>query len=297
MLNIGIVGCSSWSKIIIKELNNSKKFKLTSIVCRNKNNEYKMLKNFNSIEKMINSNINDCIYVAALPNVNLEVLKLVKKLKIPLILEKPVSDTKKNIVKLKKLTVDNNLIIYPNLTNYFSSTYKHLKNYLDTNFFEIKRVIVYEGNFGPFRKNINPIWDWGFHAISLLYLLFENKEFTNISKTEVKSNNIHGEGIVSKFSFNINEKINVDVLTGNLFKNKLRKIKIILNNKDYIESDMLDHKVIINSNERCKSDISPITNLLNKFESSIFLKRYEESSKLIDVSIKTINFLEKFYKC
>ena len=46
MLNIGIVGCSSWSKIIIKEINNSKKFKLTSIVCRNKKNKTKKIKNF-----------------------------------------------------------------------------------------------------------------------------------------------------------------------------------------------------------------------------------------------------------
>ena len=297
MLNVGIVGCSFWSKKIIKEINNSKKFKLTSIVCRNKKNEQKRIKNFNSIKDMIDSNINDCIYVAALPYVNLEIVKLVKEMKIPLILEKPISNSKNNIEKLKKITKDNNLIIYPNLTNYYSSTFKHLKNYLDKNYLNIKRVIIYEGNFGPFRENINPIWDWGFHPISLLYLLFENKRFTNISKKELKSNNIQGNGIVTKFSFNINKKINVNIVTGNLFKNKLRKIKIILNNKNYIESDMLEHKVKINSKFRYKGNETPITNLLNKFESSIFLKESEESRKLIDVSSKTISFLEKFYKC
>ena len=31
MLNIGIVGCSSWSKIIIKELNNSKNLNLLQL--------------------------------------------------------------------------------------------------------------------------------------------------------------------------------------------------------------------------------------------------------------------------
>ena len=36
MLNIGIVGCGNWSKIIIKEINNNKKFNLSSIVCRKK---------------------------------------------------------------------------------------------------------------------------------------------------------------------------------------------------------------------------------------------------------------------
>tara|TARA_B100000963_G_scaffold361895_1_gene400628 strand:+ start:3432 stop:4325 length:894 start_codon:yes stop_codon:yes gene_type:complete len=297
MLNVGIVGCGSWSKIIIKEINNNKRFKLTSIVCRNKENEQKKIKNFNSIKNMIDSNINDCIYVAALPYVNLEIVKLVKKLKIPLILEKPISNSKNNIEKLKKITRENNLIIYPNLTNYYSNTFKHLKNYLDANYLEIRRVIIYEGNFGPFRENIHPIWDWGFHPISLLYLLFENKRFTNISKKEIKSSNIRGNGIVTKFSFNINKKISVNIVTGNLFKNKLRKIKIILNNKDYIESDMLQHKVKINSNVKYKGSETPITNLLNKFQSSIFLKHNEESKKLINISSKTINFLEKFYKC
>ncbi len=297
MLNIGIVGCSSWSKIIIKEINNIKKFKLTSIVCRNKKKKQKKIKNFYSIHDMIDSNINDCIYVAALPNVNLDIVKLVKKLKIPLILEKPITKSKNDIVKLKKITKDNNLIIYPNLTNYYSSTFVYLKNYVDKNYLEIKRVIIYEGNLGPFRENINPIWDWGFHPISLLYLLFENNRFTNISKKEIKSNNIHGKGIVTKFSFNVNKKINFNIVTGNLFKNKLRKMKIILNNKDYLECDMLKHKVKINSNVIFRDNVTPITNLLNKFENSISLKKYQESRKLIDVSSKTINFLEKFYKC
>ena len=297
MLNVGIVGCSSWSKIIIKEINDSKKFILSSIVCRNKKNQLKKIKNFNTIEKMINSNINDCIYVAALPDVNLEIVKLVKKFKIPLILEKPISNSRNNIENLKRIVKDNNLIVYPNLTNYYSGIFKHLKNYLDTNYLEINRVVIYEGNLGPFRKNINPVWDWGFHPISLLYLLFENKRFTNISKKEIKSNNIHGKGIVTKFSFIIGKKIKVNIVTGNIFKNKLRKIKIILNNKDYIEGDMIEHEVKINSNLRYKGTKTPVRNLLDKFASSISLKKNQESRKLIDVSCKTVNFLEKFYKC
>ncbi len=294
---MGIVGCGSWSKIITKEINNNKNFKLTSIVCRNKKNSLKKIKKFISIENMIESNINDCIYVAALPNVNLKIVKLVKKLKIPLILEKPISNSKNNIEKLKKITRDNNLIIYPNLTNYYANTFKHLKDYLDTNYLSVKRIIIYEGNLGPFRANINPIWDWGFHPISLIYLLFESKRFTKISKKEIKTNNIHGKGIVTKFSFIVNKKINVDIVTGNLFKNKLRKIKIKLNNKEYLECDMIKHKIKTNSNVKYKGSETPISNLLNKFENSISQKKYRESRKLIQVSGKTINFLEKFYKC
>ena len=207
---------------------------------------------------MVNSNINDCIYVAAFPDVNLKIVQLIKTMKIPLILEKPVSNSINNMKKLKKIIIDNNLVIYPNLTSYYSGTFNHLKHYSDKNFSEIKRIIIYEGNLGPFRKNINPIWDWGFHSISLLYILFQNKRFTNMSNREIKSNNIYGKGIVTKFSFNINKKIKVNIITGNLFKQKLRKIKIILNNKDYIESDMVKHKIITNTNVRFKSKETPL---------------------------------------
>ena len=43
MINIGIVGCGHWALKIINEINNNKKFNLTSIVCRNKNSNFKIL--------------------------------------------------------------------------------------------------------------------------------------------------------------------------------------------------------------------------------------------------------------
>ena len=82
-----------------------------------------------------------------------------------------------------------------------------------------------------------------------------------------------------------------------MFKQKLRKIKIILNNKDYIESDMVKHKIITNTNVRFKSKETPIAYLLNRFERGISQNNNQETNELINASYKTINFLEKFYKC
>ena len=52
---------------------------------------------------MINSKINDSIYVAAEPKLNLEIVKLIKNYKIPVILEKPISDSYDNIKELKNI--------------------------------------------------------------------------------------------------------------------------------------------------------------------------------------------------
>ena len=78
MVNIALVGCGDWALKIIDEINKSKNYNLISIVCR-KNKIFKnKFKIFQNIEKMVESNTSDCIYVAALPKINLEVINLLK---------------------------------------------------------------------------------------------------------------------------------------------------------------------------------------------------------------------------
>lgn len=293
MINIALVGCGDWASKIINEINLNKNYNLNSIVCR-KNKIFKnKIQVFKNIESLIESNSCDCIYIAALPKVNLRVIKLLKNKRIHFIIEKPVSDTSRNLEKIKRILENNNLIIYPNLTNYFSQTFEEFKHIVDINFKKIKEIIIYEGNFGPFRKNIHPIWDWGFHSISLLFLIFWGRDFSVVEKKEITSNNKYGKGIVTKFTFKINNNIKVKIVTGNLFKKKLRKIKIILNDNNHFINDMVDHQIYSNNKIIFKNNETPLSSLLKKFENS----NHEISEKLINVSYKTTNFLEKFYKC
>ena len=78
MINIAVVGCGNWALKIINEINIHNKFNLTSIVCRKKKENIPKTIIFDSIDKMINSKINDSIYVAAEPKLNLEIIKLIK---------------------------------------------------------------------------------------------------------------------------------------------------------------------------------------------------------------------------
>ena len=128
MINIALVGCGNWAFKIINEINLNKNYNLNSIVCR-KNKIFKnKIQVFKNIESLIESNTCDCIYIAALPKVNLRVINLLKNKKIHFIIEKPVSDTSRNLKKIKRILENNDLIIYPNLTNYFSQTFEEFKH-------------------------------------------------------------------------------------------------------------------------------------------------------------------------
>ncbi len=297
MINIGIVGCGNWASKIINEISDNKKFNLTSIVCRKRKNFNSKLTIFNSVDELIQSNINKTIYIAAQPNLNLEIIKLIKNKSISLILEKPTSNSLKNLEELQRIVKKNKLIVFPNLTNYFSETFVKLKSLIKKNYKNINEIIIYEGSYGPFRKNIHPIWDWGYHCISLLYLLFEKEYFSKINEKIIISKKTKERGVVTRFDLKINNKIKVKIITGNLFKKKIRKIKIKMKNGDYIVNDMVVHKLYFNNEIIFESMKTPITSLLNCFEKSIRLKKYDTSMRLIDASLNTTKFLEKFYKC
>ncbi len=301
MLNIGIIGCGEWSKKILSEIEVNKNYHLTSIVCRDNSLQKENFKNkihtFRSINSLFNANINDCIYVAGTPEINLNVTELAIRNKIPLILEKPLSNNYKNAQRLQYIAKKNELLILPNLSNFFSESFLYVKNFIEKNFNQIQKIIIYEGGNGPFREKIHPIWDWGFHSFSTIFKLFENNQLLEINKLELKNNKAIKKGIITKFIFNIDSKFEVKIVTGNMFKNKIRKIKIILKNHNVLENNLVNHEIFFNKKLVFQNTISPIQSLLNQFNNEIISKKTNLSQELIAASCKTTQKLENFYNC
>ena len=300
MLKIGIAGCGNWSNTVLKEIKNNKNFNLESVFCRNYNSKKirfdSSIKIYENIESFFLENINDCIYVAGSPELNFKAVNLAIKNKIPLILEKPISNNSQNLEKIQFLTNKYKLIIIPNLTNYFSDSFNYLKNYVDKNFDQIKRIIIFEGGNGPYRKNIHPIWDWGFHSFSTLLTIFENRIFSKIIKEEIKSK-AYTNDVITRFNFRVESKFDVKLISGNLLKQKIRKFKIILKNNNVLESNMINHKIYLNKKIVFESNMTPLQSLLNNFYKTIKESDTDYSKNLINISNKTTKILEKFYNC
>ena len=293
-----MIGCGEWAQTVIKEIEKSKYFHLQSIVCNSKKiPPSKNLTILSNIEDIFKSGLNDCIYVASSPNINLKVIEINKKYKIPIILEKPISNSYANSQKIKNICIENQLLILPNLTNYFSDCFKYLEKFVNNNFNKIEKIIIYDGKFGPFRKNIHPIWDWGFHSISILINLFGFENFSKIEMKELRNSSLNGRGIVSKFNIFIKSKIKIKVVTGNLFKKKIRKIKFFMQNKNVLIYDMSLHEIYLNNKVVFRNDQDTLQSLLNNFYYLIKNRNTNLSQNLIKSSCQTINILERYYRC
>ena len=296
MHNISIIGCGNWSEKIISEIKKNKFFRLENIVCRHKNKSINFnINKLNKIDELFCKKNIGSVYVAALPDVNLEVIKYAKINKIPLILEKPISTSYQDSLELMKIAKENEIVVLPNMTNYFSECFSELEKFIKYNYEKINKIIIFEGAYGPFRNKIHPIWDWGFHSISTLVNLFQYENFSNITHKEIKKNN-DVNGNISKFSFTIDNKINVKIITGNLFKRKSRVLKIFLKGNESLVNDMVQHKLFFNEKEIYSIKKSNLNFLLDIFNLSILKKNLSLSQKLLDNSAKTTKILENFYK-
>jgi len=297
MIKIGVIGCGKWSKTVIKEINKSNRFKLKAIVCRSQNKivENKNIDIFNNVNDLIESNKCNCLYVAADPSVNFEIVNFIKEKPIPIILEKPFSNNYNQAKEMQEMVLKNKILLMINLPNIYSECFNEIKKIINSNLENLKEVKIVEGDFGPFRDNINPIWDWGYHSISTLIDIFGYESFSDIKIKEIKKNRL-GKDLVSKFNFKINSKIKVKVVNGNLFKHKIRKMKIYFNNYDVYEFDMINHIIFKNKNVIYSNKSSPLEALLNIFYININKKLNTEVSR-IKTACLTSKFLENFYKC
>ena len=86
-------------------------------------------------------------------------------------------------------------------------------------------------------------------------------------------------------------------MTGNLFKNKIRTIKIILKNQNILENNLINHEVYFNKKLAFQSSTTPLQSLLNQFNNEIVFKKTNLSEKLVAASCQTTKILENFYKC
>jgi len=171
MHKLGLIGCGNWAQIVSNEILKDNRFKLEGVVCRQKknllniNNGITIYQNF---ESMADSKNFDCLYVAANPDLNKQVFDYIKDKGMPIILEKPLANNYKECLNIVNFLKKNKFPVFTNLPNIYSENFIKTKEYIKKNIKNIKKIIIYEGNFGPFRKNIHPIFDWGIHPFTLV---------------------------------------------------------------------------------------------------------------------------------
>lgn len=296
---IGIIGCGPWSEVIQNSINKNNNYKLKYLVCRNNKKRKKFndkkIHIFESIEDLLKEHRPDALYLAGDPKMNYSAIKIATNFKIECIVEKPLCFNLEDLKKIIYIHKQKSNKIYINLPNLNDERFLQLKKIIFQK--KILKVNIIEGSRGPFRKNIDPIWDWGTHPLTTLFYLFDFKECNNFNTKKIIDNDKIFK--VYKMSFNY-KKIFIKIITGNYLKTKQRKIKFHYKNNEYLMYDFNTKK--IQSSENLKNKISilnkreyplPLENLLDIFNNK---KVSINQVKIFECGINSTKILNKFFK-
>lgn len=302
--NIVLIGYGYWGNILSNQLNKIKKINFIGACDFKKKNLSNFKKNFP--DKKIFKNLNDiykekkidAVIIATNYKSLAEIAIKMLNNNINCFIEKPVSKNENIIKKITQVANKKKLICMPGYIFLYNDAIRYIKKILDKKILgRIRTINIERTNLGPFRQDVNAIWDLASHDISILYYFFKkNIKFEHVSKKSFLKKKIED---YANINFSINKKIFGTILCSWLYPKKERKITIVGDKKMLIWNDLdvnkpitifdkgiflkknyvknfLEYKSYLYSGKETISKINtkePLYNELNSFISLLYKKK------------------------
>ena len=133
--------------------------------------------------------------------------------------------------------------------------------------------------------------------------VFFNSPFFKITKRDLKKKDKYGKkGLVSKINIQSRSGLVAKILTGNLFKEKIRIIKVIFFDESFAQYNFMTGDCFYfqnskrkNINTNLNSNQSTLQTLLDKFAMSIDNEFNSCDLDILKISLSSIKILEKCF--
>jgi predicted dehydrogenase len=304
-MNVLLIGAGFWgSKILnaLKKFNdiNIKVFDTnTKILDELINQNISITNNLN--ESIADPNI-DAIFVITPPHTHFELADQALKNNKHVFVEKPITLSYNEALNLKKTAEINNKILHTDNTFIYTPEINFLKQVID--FDLIGKITNFEStraNWGPFKKDIDVVWDLMTHDVSILNYIIPNRYI--IQGVSATGSNQINQNVIEKaratlfYSNNFTAYVDVSFLN----HSKVRKISIngtlgIIHN----DSAAPNAKLIIEKPNQSPSFyepqqiVDPLYLEINHFFESI--KQNKNTLSGANEGVLTVKILEKISK-
>ncbi len=304
-IKIGLIGAGKWGVNYINTIKNADGVSIKKIACKSITGKDYLLRDYEittNWHEVILSSAIDGIIIASPPNTHYEIAAESIRNGKPIIIEKPLTLNLKEAQLLLELQEKYQTIVKVNHVYLYHPLYRLLKKKIKDKV-NLKSIYTLGGNYGPFRRDVTSLWDWGPHDLSMCleiigeYPLKIKAEFIKKDfKHGLKSSNIK---LVLNFERGRYAEINI----GNLMQNKNRFLKINFEDCSYIfdpinykkVKEIKDFEVKSIAKSRNKNDLylekSPLEILIQEFMDDIRLGN--NSPKELNLAVNIVEILEK----
>jgi len=311
MYKICLIGNGYWGSKLARNFYNSEFFKLASIVDKKKTNlnftkkKYPSVTLYTDYKKAIKETLIDLVIVASPTSTHFKIAKYALENYKHVLVEKPLSLSLKEVIKLHKIAKIKNKFIFVDYPFLFSGSINYLKKIIENK--KYGKILEIESfrEQAPLRKDANVIWDLCTHDISILTFLLNALPYKIKS---IKKKNFKNYPLDSAYtSLKYKKKLSVLIKNSWVSPTKIRLLKIKFQKAIlYCDENESMYKIKIYTNKSKNNwdkynvqvpDID-LTEPLSKMVKYIFNSIKNKKNKLFDnmLNEKITLLLEKINK-
>jgi len=287
VIKIGLIGPGKWGLNIIKSIHKISDLEISYICSKNKKSERNYssnCKHTTNWKELIDSDEVDAVVIATPPVTHYEILNYAIKQKKPTFVEKPHCLSSIEAQHILQEAEKNKSIVIVDHIYLHNKSFQDLKKKLNKKNKKLFKIKSFAGNYGPFRKDIGVLWDYGPHDIALCIDLLQEAPDSIKAFHDKKINDIDGETIYIELSFKIGATANITI--SNQLKQRTRIFEVEIDKNSNIFDDT---KATFINYEMLEK--TPLENALIKFKDKIFeKKKYLDDLKL---GLIVVNVLEE----
>ena len=303
-LNICLVGFGRFGKIYFNEILKNKKINHILILKKNKfqnkPQEYKNIKFAQISKKLSLDNIQYGIIATPVLE-HYDNASMFLKKKIPIILEKPVSDKLSNIEKLNVISQKKKISVIVNYSDLYNDYFKYLLRNRHRLGKIVKIEMFFQGRLNIYNNSL-PILDYVPHFFAIANKIINTNGSFNLIRNQITKKN---DCIYQNIIFTLTNKKNqiIKFNYSNKSSNKKKRQIIIFGKKGMFKYDAYENnknfikikkKVLIN-NILNKKINTPIQNILNRLHYLVVKKKFYNDLPLsIKIQKMTNKLIEKF---
>lgn len=273
-VRLGLIGAGNWGRNYIKTINVLQGVELTSLVSQNPESTSLVSPHcqiYTDWRELLREDSVDGVIVATPATLHVQITLAALFAGLPVMVEKPLALNVEDAMRVRQASVETGVLIMVDHTYLFHPAYQTLKQKLKK--WEITYIRSQGWNWGPFRKEIDPLWDWAPHDLAMcLDLLGEVPKAIDATQLDTLDTP-EGKGRIIKISLKFPCGTFADIIVGNIRTPKKRSFTVEFNEKTIIFDDCIDKKLGIRTQNNIEfleiSDELPLTRAIKVFVAGI----------------------------
>ncbi|MEK7287444.1 MAG: Gfo/Idh/MocA family oxidoreductase [Elusimicrobiota bacterium] len=247
-VRLGLIGAGRWGRAYIKSIALMPDAVLARVSSRNPQTSALVgpsCKVTDNWQALLRSGDLDGVIVATPPGLHGRMTIEAIENNIPVLVEKPLTLNLAEARDVLKMAVSRQALVLTEHTYLFHPAYQILKERRQ-DFGRLKKIKTVSGNYGPFRKDAPPLWDWASHDIAVCLDFTGTRPLAIRAECQDSQPTFEGPGQNFRLDIEFPEGILADIHIGNLMKLKQRRFEFIFDSQAAVIDDLSASKLTLN---------------------------------------------------